>query len=234
MILWIILFLLVVGISFILAFRSMRDYQEIPQKLQEDYGLFLIRQIGNFNTEILDSIREHLLSEGLIISLERLFKGGKSALTIFGPRKILSHYAIELNLLELEDYALFCDSKDCLIWEMGVKNTNKPNLDSLNILSSLPELSNEDQFFWQVMLAGKKGDNASFLTQIRAVLYSKEPTKRKILEPLLQNLGSGKLTKIPKPFSTEQMMDFFRSRSLSLDSKGPILDSKGVMHLLKI
>ena len=63
MTLWIILFLLSVGISFVLALRSMRDYQEIPQKSDLDYGLFLIRRLDNFDAKLLDSMREFVLAK---------------------------------------------------------------------------------------------------------------------------------------------------------------------------
>ncbi|EKD84968.1 MAG: hypothetical protein ACD_38C00123G0003, partial [uncultured bacterium] len=89
MILWLILFLLIIGISFILAFRSMKDYQEIPKASKVEYGLFLIRRTDSFDAGVLGSIGKFMLDNSLIISLERLFKGNKAALTIFGPKEIL-------------------------------------------------------------------------------------------------------------------------------------------------
>ncbi|OGE27835.1 hypothetical protein A2867_01925 [Candidatus Daviesbacteria bacterium RIFCSPHIGHO2_01_FULL_40_11] len=236
MILWLILFLLIIGISFILAFRSMKDYQEIPKASKVEYGLFLIRRTDSFDAGVLGSIGKFMLDNSLIISLERLFKGNKAALTIFGPKEILNRFSASLSLLELEDYILDCQTEDLSIWEVGVKENTGPNLDDQNnIFANLSQMGDEDQFFWQVILGSRKEkDNISFQTQIRAVVYSKDPSRKKILTSLLQGLKLGKLAKIPKPFSTEQMMDFFRSRSLSKDSNGPILDSVGVMRLLKV
>jgi len=234
--LWLILFLLIIGISFILAFRSMKDYQEIPKASKVEYGLFLIRRTDSFDAGVLGSIGKFMLDNSLIISLERLFKGNKAALTIFGPKEILNRFSASLSLLELEDYILDCQTEDLSIWEVGVKENTGPNLDDQNnIFANLSQMGDEDQFFWQVILGSRKEkDNISFQTQIRAVVYSKDPSRKKILTSLLQGLKLGKLAKIPKPFSTEQMMDFFRSRSLSKDSNGPILDSVGVMRLLKV
>lgn len=235
MILWFILFLLIVGISFILAFRSMGDYQEIPKASKVEYGLFLIRQTDSFNVSILDSIGKFMHDGGLIVSLERLFKGHQAALTIFGPKKILDKFREGLNLLELEDYTDVLENKDVSIWEVAIKSTSSGLDNPNNIFSNLPELGEEDQFFWQVVLgARKENEGLSFQTQIRAVIYSKDPVRKKKLASLFQNLKFGELAKIPKPFSTEQMMDFFKLRSLSKDSNGPILDSEGIMHLLRV
>jgi len=214
----------------------MKDYQEIPKASKVEYGLFLIRRTDSFDAGVLGSIGKFMLDNSLIISLERLFKGNKAALTIFGPKEILNRFSASLSLLELEDYILDCQTEDLSIWEVGVKENTGPNLDDQNnIFANLSQMGDEDQFFWQVILGSRKEkDNISFQTQIRAVVYSKDPSRKKILTSLLQGLKLGKLAKIPKPFSTEQMMDFFRSRSLSKDSNGPILDSVGVMRLLKV
>lgn len=228
MILWLALFFIVIGISFVLAFRSMRDYQEIPQKSKEEYSLFLIRQTGNFNTGVLDSILTLAADKGLIISIERLFKGSKTVLTVFGPKTVLDQFSSALGLLELEDYILNLDSKDISAWEVGARNTGKFNQDSLNnVFSDFPKLEAEDQFFWQVVVG--KGQ-----TQIRAVLYSQNPARMAMLIPVFQNLQLGGLTKVPKPFSKEQMIDFYRLRSLSKDSSAPVLTAEEIMHLLRV
>ncbi len=235
MVFWIILFLLIIGISFILAYRSMKDYSEIPKTSKVEYGLFLIRQTENFTTSTLNSIGEYMLEAGLIISIERLFKGTQAALTIYGPKNILDKFTSVLNLLELEDYTSRLISQDVTVWEIGTKD-KKGYLGGPNdVFSNLSQLGQEDQFFWQMVLGPKKvKSNISFQTQIRAVVYSKDPEKKKILVSLLQELSSGELKRIPKPFSTEQMMDFFKLRSLSKDSNGPILNSEQVLSLLKV
>jgi len=235
MILWIVLFLLVVGISFILALQSMRDYQEIPRKSKVDYGLFLIRQPEKFDVNLLDSIRRQMLAENLLVSIERLFKGSQSALTIFGPRNIVSSYSSQLSLLELEDYAAGLNAEGISIWEVGLKKTGKFNPINLNnIFNDLSQLGEEEQFFWQVVLATRKDEENPFQAQIRAVVYSKDQTRRKTLSFDLQTIASGELTKVPRPFSTQQMLDSFKQRSLSKDSKGPIISAEGALRLLRI
>lgn len=228
MILWLILFLLVIALSFILAFRSMKDYQEVPQKSKLDYSVFLIRQVSSFDAKLLDSICQLVLAKDAIISIERVFKGRQTALTIFAPKVILDQFQSELNLLELEDYTANLASDDISVWEVGERETGKFTAkDNNNIFSNLPPLSNEDQFFWQIILGKNK-------TQIRAAVYSKDPVRRKTLISELQNLNAGGLVKIPKPFSNEQMLEFYRKRALAKDSKGPDLNSEEVLGLLKV
>lgn len=234
MVLWILLFILIVATSFVLAFLSMKDYQEIPLQSKVEYGLYLIRQPQGFSGNFLDDIGRVLQDGSLLVSIERLFKGNQAALTIFGPKNLLSQFNSNLNLLELEDYTQNLSVADLSIWEMGVKNQNQVVTGSNEIFSHLSQLGPEDQFFWQIVLGAKKqGENLAFQTQIRAVVYSKDPNKKQSLVSLFQDLKSAELSKVPRPFSPELMMDFYRQRSLGKDSSGPILTSEGVINLLR-
>lgn len=226
--------MLVVAISFVLAFFSMKDYHYAPQVSKGEYGLFLIRQTANLNVESLRSIGHQMLSEGLIVSIERLFKGPQAALTIFGPRKILGKFMESLNLLELEDYAEKLITSHISIWEVGARNPKESNPGVGNFFEGLSQLRAEDQFFWQVILGAKKGEELTFQTQIRAAVYTLDAVRKNQLVSTLQNLSFGSLIMVPKPFSTDQMMDFFKSRSLSSDASGPILSAEGVINLLKV
>lgn len=234
MILWLALFFLVIAISFILALQSMREYQEIPLKSKEEYSLFLIRNIANFDAEHLGSLRESLESDGLLISIERLFKGRKAALTIFGPKRILETFMADLSLLELEDYTLNLNSTDMHIWEMGTKEKDQKDENLPAIFKNLPSLSEEEQFFCQVVLGAKSGRSEIFQSQIRGAVYSKDPLKRRELAHFFQNASGGGLIKIPRPYSSEQMASFYRLRSLSKDSQGPVLYSEQVVDFVKI
>lgn len=227
-VLWIALFLIIIGISFVLAFQSMKDYSEIPKQRREEYGLFLIRRIENFNDNILESIRKLISEQGLIISFERLLKGSQAALVIFGPKTILEQFGASLDLLELEDYTERLDSKEMVIWEVGTRHTSNLDLETTSsIFEALPVLGEEDQFFWQVVIGGTQ-------IQIRAALYCQDPLRRKTLAQSLQNLKFGKLVKVPRPYGTAQMLTFYKERMLSRDTRAPILDSLGLIRLLKI
>lgn len=227
MILWLTLFLLVIGISFILAFRSMKDYQEIPQKIKEDYSLFLVRQVTKLDAKILDLIHQKVSVQGRIVSFERLFKGAQTAFTIFGPKDILNEFQNELNLLELEDYAAKFTDNNVSVWEVGIKESDKPDQDqSSDFFSNFLQLKPEEQFFWQVIPNKTQ-------VQIRAAVSSGDPIRQKLLTSA-QNINAGRLHKIPRPFSNEQMIEFYKARSLSKDSKGPFLGAEGIIRFLKI
>ncbi|MBI2330503.1 hypothetical protein HYU94_03855 [Candidatus Daviesbacteria bacterium] len=199
----------------------MKDFQEIPQKAKEEYGLFLIRHINGLDTAILDSILKQAGQDGSIVSIERLFKGNLTTLTIFGPKTVLTKFNDNLGLLELEDYVANLDSKHISTWEIGMKDAAQFSpKDINNIFNSLPKLGKEDQFFWQVVLGRDQ-------SQIRAALYSQDAKKHKTWVP-------GKFTKVPRPFSAEQMMDFYKLRTVSRDSKIPVLTPESIMQLLKV
>ncbi len=233
MILWLALFFIVIAISFVLALQSMKDYQEIPLKSKEDYALFLIRNTENLTAPVLASIREHIVKDGLIISFERLFKGKRMALTIFGPKRILEKFADSLALLELEDYSLNLNTADVHLWEMGSKSKDLKEPVSPDIFKNLPSLGDEEQFLWQVVLGASGNKTPEFQSQIRAAVYSKDPARRMDLVPLFQNMATGELVKVPKPFSHEQMMSFYRLRSLGKDSDGPLLLPEKLLNLIK-
>lgn len=234
MILWLVLFLLIISVSFVLAIQSMRDYQETPQDTGVSYSLFLIRQPEGLS-DVLNSIGQLTVGRGLVISIERLFKDSQAALTIFGPKQILDQFTQKLNLLELEDYTQALSSSDVSIWEMGVKDINhRSNFDGPNnIFNNISEIG-DNQFFWQVIVRAKRERSLVFKTQIRAVIYCKDPAKRDTLTSTFQNLNFGELTKVPKPFSTEAMLNFFKSRTLNQDSSGPILNSMQAVRLLQV
>lgn len=225
MILWVVLFILIIAISFVLAFRSMKDYQEIPQQGKAEYGLFLIRKPSGFNTMFLDELLIKTKGVNLIVSIERLFKDKKSALLLFAPKNILQNFFDQLDLIELEDYTPSLSVKDTVVWEVGFKK-NIPNEIMPNIFSAFPDLLGNDQFFWQVILGGKR-------TQIRAVLYSEDPARLQMLATALQQLGIPMLHKVPLPFSNEQMLQFFKSRSTSRED-GKIFLPQEIIHLIQI
>ncbi len=223
MILWLLLFLLVLAISFILAFQSMRDYHEIPQKTDWEYGLFLIKNSAAFSSELLDILYQQINKEGLLISVERLFKGKESAFCLFGPKKILETYTESLDLLELEDYTNI-DKEQISAWEVGIGQVLE---NGQKVFGNLPQLLESEQYWWQITI-GK-----SFTSQIRAVLFSKDLQRREELAKAFQNL-SNNFVKLPSPYSVGQIFEFFKQRSLVKDSAILVLNSKQIIQLSKI
>lgn len=238
MILWLLLFILVIVISFLLAIQSMKDYQEIPQLTGHEYELFLIRKPQAFNTQLLSSLHEDLLKSGLIFSFERLIKGQRSALVVFGPKKILEKYNPVLDLLELEDYT-FSDPNQIAIWEVGMRNPRQVNLEGVkNYFKKFPLLSEHEQFWWQLLVAAKK-DKAptakkSFQGQIRAVVLTNNTERRKLLTQTLQDLIPQSLIKLPKAYSNQQLLDFYQKRSLIKGEKNTFLGLDETLYLLRV
>lgn len=229
MILWVVLFVLIVAISFILAVKSMRDFTETASG-GEQYALFLIRASGGLNARFFNSIYNDLLSQGAVISFERLFRGKQSALVVFGPRSLLTknHF---LNLLELEDYTNV-KPEHTQVWEVGVKNNGQWKMDNGKVFSNLPQLSETEQFWWQLLLRPDKTATYQYQAQIRAVLISPDTLRRKSLTPALQNLAPDHLFKLPKAFSNTQILDFYQRRSIRADNKNPSVSSEELLHLL--
>jgi hypothetical protein len=90
-------------ISFFLALRSMKDFQEDPEIKSTDYGLYLIRETRQLNDEILINLMQSL--KGFICSLEKIQKGSSEAIVGFFPHFVVSQFPV-LGLIEIEDYIL--------------------------------------------------------------------------------------------------------------------------------
>lgn len=237
MILWILLFVGVVILSFLLALQSMRDYQEIPPRSR--YGLFLIRNPRALTAGVLNHLAQDFLETNQLISFERLFKGNKSTLLIFGPRELFNLYDM-LELLELEDYT-DVNWERISAWEVGVKEGKGESLDfardksekGKGIFENLSGLQEEEHFWWQLVLSGSFKPERCFF-EIRAVLLSDDIQRKKLLTEELQNLAPGNLFTLPKAFSNQQLLDFYQKRSLKRDNKNPSLKPEEVLNLISI
>lgn len=221
MILWVLLFILIVAISFVLALKSMADYQEIPAHAGEEYGLFLIKRPHELSGDILLSLHTELISAGLIISFERLIKGTQAALVIYGPKKILANYKYTLDLLELEEYT-DVDPSYISSWEVSVKHPDVPHF---------PPLSFDDQVWWQLSLSAKKG--GLYHPHIRLVVVSADAQRREDLKRTLHELSPDKFVKLPKMFSDEQLLDFYKKRAFRKDTNRN-MQPEEVIKLLKV
>ncbi len=221
MILWVVLFGLVLGISFILAAQSMRDFSEIPSD-EKEYSLFLIRHTQGLTPTLLDSIRNELLESKAIISFERLFKGSKSAMVVFGPRSLLLNHVSSLDLLELENYTNV-SPEFISAWEVVVK---KDAVLQNKVFANLAHFPENEQFWWQVILSH------SFKPQITAIVVTADSTNRHNLSHNLQNLEG--MQKLPKAFSNAQLLEFYQNRSVRKDNKNQAMHSEKILQLILI
>lgn len=223
MLIWFILFFLVVAISFVLAYQSMSDYEERPLVAGKIYSLFLIQKPEALTEEIFGKFHAQLLKEKAIISLERLFKGQKKALVIFGPSQALQPFTQDLGLIELEDYSrqdkvkAVAEEKNILAWEQGIKKQGlgQEKQASGDIAEDLPSLLEKEQFWWQLILKPQKSTQPSFQVVIRAVFLAENKKRVTELETDLFKIGKRmNLTMLPQVYSSAQMLDFYRQRIL--------------------
>lgn len=246
MFIWFVLFFIVIFVSVVLAYQSMADYQEVPRNWGVTYSLFLIQKPQNLTPEIIKKLYIATLSRGLILSLERLFKGGRQALVIYGPSQVLIGLVGDLGLLELEDYSLKLptDSTHLAAWEVGIKSSHNTPISLAGLFHTLPTLEDQEEFWWQLVLQPVKKDGKdSFQTKIRAVLIGRDSKRVKKLQEELIKLGKDQgLAMLPQAYSSLQVAKFYHHRStpsvgiLSLVSKEKslFLDSSEVESLVAL
>lgn len=227
MIFWILLFILVVVVSFLLAYLSMRNFQEAPTSQNGDYGLFLIRKTLNVTPLLLADFHQQMVKGNFIISFERLFKGHQSTLVMFAPRKLIQNYVSTLDLVELEDYTNV-DSQKVLVHQMGTKQ--KGQMGNLNNFFEEFPMLNVDEFIWWQLIFHAKQDG-TFEILPRAAFFTKDKVRLFELGKSFQNLA-GFLHKLPKPYTLEQMLKFYKNRSFAKGPHNLNLPAGGVLDLI--
>lgn len=243
-IIWLILIALVVVASFVLAFRSMRDYQDIPLA-NLSYTLFLVQDFQQFNEETLKKIYNFLAQSDGIISLERLFRGPDRVFIIFAPSNFGLNFP-ELNLLELEDYlAEFMensirpeDSKkvwvdDTYTWSIAPKTNPKELMVREGFLQNIP-LSQGQSFFWQVVAAPsyKKYD---FQITVRAMTVDPDSARRVNLVKIIEReiTESTGLIRNQKQEPSKNLFKAYQLRSLIPQELSKfVLSAKELLKLL--
>lgn len=232
MIFWVMLFILVVLISFFLAMQSMRNFREVPQAQEEDYGLFLIRKTINITLDLLDQLHTLILKEGFIVSFERLFKGSESTLVLFAPRRIAQNYLTSLDLIEIEDYT-DVPKEGILGFEMGTKESNYNNNKNLqNFFVNFPKLEDTETIWWQLIIMAKK--DRFFEIVPRVVIRGRDLIRAAEIEKKLHHLAGGFLIKIPKPYSIGQILQFYQQRNFGKDMHNPTITSNEVLNLIRL
>lgn len=202
MYLLIILFILVVLISFFLALYSMRNFEMKPDSKVE-YGTFLFRNLSNINPNSFAPLLEDLAKDNLLISFERLFKGREGVLIVYGPKNILANYRDQFNLLELEDYTNF-DISQVSVFEVDVRDVK-------GFRENLPNLLADEQLWIQIILKNKA-------VRTRVVLTSESEGRLKELTEQFQEKYKSILPKVPKPYSKAQIFEFYKNRSFITES----------------
>lgn len=208
MLFWIILLALVTLISVILAYRSMRDYREIPATLT--HHLYLIRLKGALDSQVMKKLYTFAQNLDSIISLEVLFKGREVAWVIYGPSALFTNFP-QLNLLELEDYLADSLVDQSFAWVMSTKTSASLNLNS-HFLEKI-ELGEEQKFFWQIVCFPETPQN-NFQVTVRGMVIDKDASQRLgLAKHLIKQIEQTNL-KQNRDETTSKIFADFKARSL--------------------
>ncbi|MDO8570123.1 MAG: hypothetical protein Q7R97_00875 [Candidatus Daviesbacteria bacterium] len=246
MLIWIILFFAVLIASFILALKSMGDYQDQPLGLGLKYSLFLIKNPTALNTSLLEEIYHESLKNNAIITLEKLFNGDKNALVIFAPKRLTDKLNTTLDLLELEDYSLK-EVSNFHALEIGSKNLS-PKILEQDFHFKLSELQEGEQLWWQIVLKPKvinrqcKNKEVYFQTVIRVILLTADKAKEQELDEILSTKGKDLgLIVLPQAYSGIELLKFYQQRILPLnyikelgEEALPFITDKQIIALLNV
>lgn len=244
MLFWLVLFTIVLIISFILAFKSMADYHEKPVNFHANYALFLIRSPQNFTSEVLTKLHREVLKDRFILSLEKLFRGKQEALVVYGPKMLLLPFGEALKLLEIEDYSKTIEVKKpgglegMVAWEAGIKNASKI-LEAGQLFKELPKLEEREECWWQIVLQPTSQESV-FNSLVRVVVKAGEKRRAQALrEDSIKAGNSVGLSMLPQAYSHPQIVKFYQERALPSTPFGIFkksnafkLSSKEVMTLV--
>lgn len=187
---YIILFVLIIIISFFLAIHSMRDFQDLPDK-NTSLGLYLIRRVDNLSIDTLNKLYEVCQNKQkkgipLIFSFEKVLKGEDLALLVFGPKEVLNNFN-ELELFEVEEY-LKMDVKHIQAFELEKKSEDIKNpLDSNSEIFKGLKLDTLEYIIFQIVLSTDLSKINTFQVNIRSVVVSQEANKRVDLSKMLNS-----------------------------------------------
>ncbi len=204
-----------------MAYRSMSDYYEQASNFSATYSQYLVGNPDGLTAEVLKELHRSAYDSRFILSLERLFKGARRALVIFGPTTLLHTLVGPLKLTELEDYSRKVEegqikSGQVATWGVGRKNRSTEDSGVESLFSSLPELLDSEEFWWQVVLQPKGSrEDGQFESTIRAVLLADDSQRAQILKDDFSKLGQEEgLAETPKAHTTEEFLKLYAERAL--------------------
>lgn len=227
-VIWLIIFFIIILISSVLAYRSMKDYEEIPDNLSLN-SVFYIGNPENFTIEILKKMHSLFLSRKQFFSIEKLYKGAEKAITIFGSRELVS-FLPELNLIELEDYLVGelpvylgrqeqnseVDANRTITWLIEPKNNPKRQIHPGPELKDLSIGDNQKVFLQAVCMPEKDNADAVFQTTWRLMVSDKDSIERVILAKKVDRIFTQQtgLNKHDDDFPELKKFESFKNRSL--------------------
>lgn len=223
---WVIAFFIIILISSVLAYRSMRDYEEFPDSLSLN-ALFYIGNPQALTTQTLKKLYDLNIAKKQFFSLEKLIKGKEKARVIFGSRDLVTDFP-ELNLVELEDYldnesSLLSPDADkkvnvnqALSWLIEPKNNSKKAILVTDELKNLSVEENQKVFIQAVLMPAQKPDGEVFQATLRVMVVDQDPIKRVELAKSVDQIlkASTGLNKHQDAFPESRKFDSFKQRSL--------------------
>jgi hypothetical protein len=224
LLLWIIIFIIIILISSVLAYRSMRDYEEIPDTAVLT-SIFYIRSPENLKAEVFRKIHGLLFPQKQLFSVEKLYKGKEKAFVLFGPRELI-HQIPELNLIELEDYLAGegeslmggdsgkkVDMNQSLTWLIDPKNNPKREIHSGSGLNELA-IGNDQKVFVQAVCMPE--NDMHFQTTWRIMVADRDSINRVALAKAAERVFgvSTGLNKSTESFPESKKFESFKMRTL--------------------
>lgn len=213
---WLLLFLAVLITSFLLALRSMRHYREKPSNLKGTFSLYLIQNMEGLTDQLLEELAGKIKEGRLLLSFERLYKGDKKALVVFGPTEVLTSVSSELGLLELEDYTQK-SYPHSLAFEVGERASGSVQIENFQLPVEEIGLAEGEQIWWQVIAQPNSKNNQEliFNSLIRVCIHATESQRVEHLKNrLLFYLQDANLTRLPQTHTSQQILKFYRERAI--------------------
>ncbi len=200
---WFILGLLVIYLSFVLARKSLKNYQDMPSG---ENGLFLLRDLQYFDDVFLEKI---CMQTGSIFSLEKIYKGGQGALVLFAPKRV-GEGIVGLSPLEIEDYTQKISEDRVQVWELNVGK--KKGAKHIHFLEGANLTLEEQAAFQIVFMPGEKG---KIQVSMRILVSASDALKRSnIAKQIDKNMALSNQVRSKRKFSSKQVFGHFRKRSL--------------------
>lgn len=195
--LWGLVTFFLVVVSYFLAKRSMKDFEELPDK-SYGYSLFLIRNLEALGNAVAQKIYTISHQNDCVFSFERLSRGGEQAVVLFMPSKYAANFP-ELNLLEIEDYLIGeTPAKNKITKDKSfialLKLATPPNINIREQFSKL-ELKDDEMVSFQIVTSADASSPGVLQATLRCLIYDNDPTRRieiaKLIINLVENGNSG-------------------------------------------
>ena len=237
---WISILLLIPLSAAFFAFRSMKDFQDKPDKNIEN-GLFLV--CSELKIEDIQKII-HLLNlkslkrriNPLLVSFEILKKGGGKSIVLFGPKSLIQELEL-LKLIELEDYCLKMDRSKLHSFEIDKTDKNiKKNVTQQNFDDSF-HLNYDEYLFIQIVATKDTGliSSKGVQVSVREVTAAFDSSRRLEIGRRFEKLLSDRfsLARVKKQIPSVKIFENYQDRSLiPAESKRFILNPDDLWQII--